>query len=104
MQLPAGLEQRIRQFAATRKLGPDEACAALLEAGLRTTEVAAGSPTRLVGAFASPEDCELLDEAVALARGARQVEQLRFYNARFAGPHGNSQAKSEVHASGFAGF
>ena len=77
MQLPAGLEQRIRQFAALRKLGSDEAGAELLEAGLRTTEATAGSAARLVGAFASAEDGELLDQAVALARTARQAGAAR---------------------------
>lgn len=74
--IPTSIEPQVQQFAHAQHISPDEAIVRLIVAGLN---VMSAKPTSrsLLGAFASPADSAVMDEALELAMHERQHRHIR---------------------------
>jgi hypothetical protein len=74
--IPTYIEPQVQQFAHAQHISADEAVIRLIEAGLN---VMCAKPTNrsILGAFASPADSAVMDEALELAMRERERRHVR---------------------------
>lgn len=82
-QLPPNLERGVQRFALQLQVSHDQAVLMLIEAGLNIARTPAlngrvkNSAQELIGLFSSPEDCDVMDEVVAIAYEGRRAAASR---------------------------
>ena len=74
--IPTYIEPQVQQFAHAQYISADEAVVRLIEAGLNLIHT---KPTNrsILGAFASPEDSAVMDEALELAMRERERRHVK---------------------------
>jgi len=75
-EIPTSIEPQVQQFAHAQHISTDEAVVRLIEAGLNVIH-AKSTNRSLLGAFASPEDSTVMDEALELAMQERERRHAR---------------------------
>ncbi|MBS1701157.1 MAG: hypothetical protein JST12_05820 [Armatimonadetes bacterium] len=63
--IPASIEPRVQQYAASLHITADEAILRLLQVGL--DHASSSSPKDIVGAFSTANEVEVMDQALNLA-------------------------------------
>lgn len=71
IDIPLSFEKSIEQFAQAQRITRDEAFARIFQAGLEHS-LPKTSPRDLLSAFATPEECATMDEAMDIAMKDRE--------------------------------
>lgn len=70
-EIPANIEPDVRHYAQAQHITADEAVVRLIKAGLKVAQARPANRS-ILGAFASPEDAAIMDDALELAMQERE--------------------------------